>query len=224
MRARRMTMACLALLASLGCDRASMTYEEDPHNTWAGYAEQAALAAATGGVPLGDGFIWTGDAAIAAKLTRHGTPTSLEDIQRMSPVKYARAQLAAAEVDLYEVRDRLAYLEGPDAKPLLPTGTLAEDIAEHRRGIAYYERLVQELEDELELTIRNAPHYGRGAMPPPPKEPAAARWTSKGPPSLRSVQSLPGHAAAAACICGRNLLPTTRTSPSHPQTTKWRRT
>ncbi len=201
------TTTTALLLAGFGCETAPMTQgDDDPNNTWEGYEELAALAATTGGVPLGQGFAWSGDAVIAMTLTEHGTPTSLEDVQRMDRVEYARAKLAAAEVDLHEARKRLAYLEGPNAVPVSPM-TLAEDIAQYRRGIPITERKVQRLRDELEEAIRRDE---TGLYMPPPEE-----QSCPGKVDIReSAESMPGATYVFPC-CGNGKRMLTESLSQH---------
>ncbi len=164
MKTTTTTLTILLLLA--GCEMASVTHEESGRGgNWPGFAEQAALAAATGGVPLRTGFIWTGDAALAVILTEHGTPTSVADIRRMGPVERARAEVAVAEIKLSRVQERLAHLTGPNPEPV-STMTLAEDIAQNQVVLAHREQQVREMRDQLDFTIRYYPHVGVGATPP----------------------------------------------------------
>ena len=154
-----------------------------PHG--AAYEELAALAARTGGEPVGGkGFAWSGDAALALTLTEHGTPTTVADIERMSPPERARANLAAAEAKLYQARTRLARLKGPDPDPL-PFLTLAEDIAQTTMAVAHREREQQERREELDR-IQSFPN---AYFPPPevgscPGKPDIqhSSWTRRGHP------------------------------------------
>ena len=152
----RIKPAFLAVLAGFGCEMEPVTREAPAHPHGAAYEELAALAARTGGRPVADkGFAWSGDAALALTLTEHGTPTTVADIERMSPLERARANLAAAEAELYRARTRLARLKGPDPDPL-PFLTLAEDIAQTGVAIARREREVRERREELDR-IRSWP-------------------------------------------------------------------
>lgn len=143
----------LAVLTCLGCEGEPAGQGEPETQDHA--ERMAAVAAATGGEPLGrGGYIWdTEDAILALTLTEHGTITSLAGVKRMTPEERARALVEAAEWDLYDARRRLAELEGPNHTPV-STMTLAEDVDQTRRRVVRMQQRLRQRREGLDRVLQ----------------------------------------------------------------------